>query len=88
MEFGEAHIRPGQGLGWVDLAMGAKVSEHQQQIGHADYAISIEVTAAGVVDRWPRHGDRGKKQGEGEKEGAKHGNQRLHSLPKQGQGCP
>ena len=68
--------------------MGAEIGEYQQQIGHADHAITIEVTAAGIVDRWPSHCNGGEEQGEGEKEGTKHGNQRLHSLPKHGQGCP
>ena len=68
--------------------MGAEIGEHQQQIGHADHAIAIEVTAAGIVNRRPSDCNGGKEQGEGQKEGAKHGNQRLDSLPKHGQGWP
>ena len=75
MELGEADVRPDKGLRWHSVTVQAEIGKQEQQIGHADNAVAIEIATAWTIGRWPHNkwGDdkteKGKKIEEHERKG-------------------
>ena len=67
MQLGEADVRPDNGLRRFGVAVQAEIGKEEQQIGHADDAIAVEVTATWSIDRWPRNKWRNEKVEKGKK---------------------